>query len=213
MSVQAKWWTRGESNPCPKHHHPSELRGLPEAHRRVSSPLVTVTAPCRSSFPDRLPVRRFTAGLVHARLESTALHPDATGSIAPGPQSGREGLAEVVSVVGTYFAGPIGETTPATPFRTPTPRRNHYGPKKCATFGTPPEPRTVPTYDSDGIAVRIPAPSIPDQGPEVRRRQDLNLRPTFAGDSLARSWFKPLTHVSKLLVNGGSEQIRTVGGL
>jgi hypothetical protein len=26
----------------------------------------------------------------------------------------------------------------------------------------------VPTYDSDGIAIRIPAPSIPDQGPASR---------------------------------------------
>jgi len=59
----------------------------------------------------------------------------------------------------------MGETTPATPFRIPTPRRNQYGPKKCAAFGTPPEPRTVPTYDLDGIAVRIPVSSIPDQGP------------------------------------------------
>ena len=32
----------------------------------------------------------------------------------------------------------------------------------------PPEPQTVPTYDSDGIAIRIPAPSIPDQGPVSR---------------------------------------------
>jgi hypothetical protein len=29
----------------------------------------------------------------------------------------------------------------------------------------PPEPRTVPTYDLDGIAIRIPVLSIPDQGP------------------------------------------------
>ena len=62
----------------------------------------------------------------------------------------------------------------------------------------PPEPQTVPTYDSDGIAIRIPVPSIPDQGQEVRRRQDLNLRPNFSGDSLARSWFQPLTHVSNV---------------
>ena len=39
---------------------------------------------------------------------------------------------------------------------------------KCAAFGTPPEPQTVPTYVSDGIAIRIPAPSIPDQGPTGR---------------------------------------------
>jgi len=31
----------------------------------------------------------------------------------------------------------------------------------------PPEPQTVPTYDLDGIAIRIPALSIPDQGPTI----------------------------------------------
>ena len=35
---------------------------------------------------------------------------------------------------------------------------------KKAAFGMPPEPGTVPTYDLDGIAIRIPALSIPDQG-------------------------------------------------
>ena len=33
----------------------------------------------------------------------------------------------------------------------------------------------------------------------------------FGLGSLARIWFEPLTHVSKLLVNGGSGEIRTHG--
>jgi hypothetical protein len=35
---------------------------------------------------------------------------------------------------------------------------------KKSGFWEPPEPQTVPTYDLDGIAVRIPASTIPDQG-------------------------------------------------
>ena len=36
--------------------------------------------------------------------------------------------------------------------------------KRKAACGIPPEPRTVPPYDLDGIAVRIPVSTIPDQG-------------------------------------------------
>jgi hypothetical protein len=35
---------------------------------------------------------------------------------------------------------------------------------KKSGFWEPPEPRTVPTYDLDGIAIRIPVYTIPDQG-------------------------------------------------
>ena len=38
-----------------------------------------------------------------------------------------------------------------------------------------PEPRTVSTYDSDGIAIRIPVSSIPDQGPVWLGIKDSNL--------------------------------------
>ena len=44
-----------------------------------------------------------------------------------------------------------------------------------AAFETPPEPQTVPTYDSDGIAIRIPVPSIPDQGTAWLGIKDSNL--------------------------------------
>ena len=52
-----------------------------------------------------------------------------------------------------------------------------------AAFGMPPEPRTVPTYDSDGIAIRIPAPSIPDQG-TVDRSLTLNELVEILGERL-----------------------------
>ena len=45
---------------------------------------------------------------------------------------------------------------------------NQTADTRKAAFGMPPEPRTVPTYDLDGIAIRIPVLSIPDQGPMCR---------------------------------------------
>jgi len=39
---------------------------------------------CLSSFPDRPPIRRFTAGLKLTRKDSTILLPNATGSRCPG---------------------------------------------------------------------------------------------------------------------------------
>ena len=86
-------WTRSEIKMVdlfgcrprsPKQLQDSEIRGLPQSLGQVSSPLVTVTAPCCSSLPDRLPVHRFAAGLDFTWMEPTALHPSASGSICPG---------------------------------------------------------------------------------------------------------------------------------
>lgn len=55
--------------------------------------------------------------------------------MAPGPQLSREGLAEVVAVVGSLHLGRLKEPTLATPFGVQTPRRNRYAPGREKTPG------------------------------------------------------------------------------
>jgi hypothetical protein len=57
----------------------------------------------------------------------------------------------------------------------------------------------VPTYDLDGISVRIPVSSISDQEPMWRRRQDLNLGPAMNRRHLSKVLVLPFTHISKIV--------------
>ncbi len=90
------------------------------------------------SRPPELPVRLrspggcSSPGSLQAWVTPTKARPSPSwmpGALkAPGPQLSREGLAEVVGVVGIYSRGPMKATNLATPINCLEPRRNRYAP-------------------------------------------------------------------------------------
>ncbi len=115
---EKKGWRRGESNPCPKHHLALEIRGLPEAHRRVSCPLVTVRTSCLNfARPAGVQPRVCCVPGLHPMKVGLSLIERRVLVMAPGPQLSREGLAEVVAVVGSLVLGLMEGTQPCHALR------------------------------------------------------------------------------------------------